>query len=49
MKKMLIVLAAAAALVGCGEKDDGMRNYQPKKKTKSTEKKSTEKKSKAKG
>ena len=27
MKKMLIVLAAAAALVGCGEKDDGMRKF----------------------
>ena len=27
MKKMLIVLAAAAALAGCGEKDDGMRKF----------------------
>ena len=27
MKKMLIVLAAAAALAGCGEKDDGLRKF----------------------
>ena len=27
MKKMLMVLAAAAALAGCGEKDDGMRKF----------------------
>ena len=27
MKKLLIVLAAAAALAGCGGKDDGVRTF----------------------
>ena len=48
LSAVLFVLGIILLIVN-RKKDDGMRNYQPKKKTKSTEKKSTEKKSKAKG
>ena len=48
LSAVLFVLGIILLIVN-RKKDDGMRNYQPKKKTKFTEKKSTEKKSKAKG